>query len=270
VTQDGSSPIKPHGFRRLSNALRWTVVLVGAAAAVAGSASAAPLTKRQLEARACPAGYLDAQLSWGEKCLRTGEYCKVGNIEYHAYGFDCPASGLLTFYSGKPAKTAASSAPSTRPVTALAVGKTVLVARRTRASNCTRGPTPDRRCSPGAYYAGLTRNIICSPNFRTSAIRNVPQSEKFQVEREYGMPASYYGRTIEIDHIVSLELGGSNDQANLFPEPGSGGANYHVKDTLENKLHDLVCAGTMNLRAAQRQIAANWEALYRKVFGVAP
>ncbi len=54
----------------------------------------------------------------------------------------------------------------------------------------------------------------------------------------------HYGRTIEIDHIVPLELGGANEIANLFPEPGSRNANYHVKDELENRLHDLVCAGT--------------------------
>jgi hypothetical protein len=94
--------------------------------------------------------------------------------------------------------------------------------------------------------------------------------KRFQVEREYGMAASYYGRTIEIDHIVPLELGGSNDIANLYPEPGSGDASYHVKDELENKLHDLVCAGAITLRAAQRQIAADWRTLYKRVFGVAP
>jgi hypothetical protein len=35
------------------------------------------------------------------------------------------------------------------------------------------------------------------------------------------------------------------------------------------KLHDLVSAGAMTLRAAQRQIAANWKALYKRVFGIA-
>ena len=30
--------------------------------------------------------------------------------------------------------------------------------------------------------------------------------------------AGLYGGTLEIDHIVSLEIGGSNDIANLFPE----------------------------------------------------
>ena len=86
--------------------------------------------------------------------------------------------------------------------------------------------------------------MLCSSAFRTGSIRNVPDSEKHQVEVEYGMVPRSYGRTIEIDHIVSLELGGSNDIANLYPEPGSGLASYHVKDRLENELHDLVCAGT--------------------------
>jgi hypothetical protein len=87
------------------------------------------------------------------------------------------------------------------------------------------------------------------------------------------LPKKTYGSTLEIDHIVSLELGGSNDIANLFPEkatlPGQA-PGYHVKDKLENKLHGLVCAGRISLRNAQKQIAANWEALYKKVLGAAP
>ena len=54
-------------------------------------------------------------------------------------------------------------------------------------------PNPDRRCSPGAYYSKLTKAVICSSSFRTSSIRNVPESEKFAVEREYGMAAGHYG-----------------------------------------------------------------------------
>jgi hypothetical protein len=146
----------------------------------------------------------------------------------------------------------------------------VLLARRTKPSGCVLGANPDRRCSPGAYYSRLTKAVICSPSFRTTAIRNVPQSEKYDVEREYGMAARHYGSALEIDHIVSLELGGSNDIANLFPEKLYAHPGYRVKDRLENKLHDLVCAGTMTLRAAQRGIASNWQALYEKIHGRAP
>jgi hypothetical protein len=154
------------------------------------------------------------------------------------------------------------SAPSSPA--APAVGATVLLRPRTASSGCRLGAFPDRRCSPGAYSSGLTRAVICSPGFRTSTIRNVPESVKHAVEAEYGLVPRPYGRTLEIDHIVSLELGGSNAIANLFPERAPG---YHAKDRLENKLHDLVCAGRLSLRSAQRQIAANWQALYRRVFG---
>ena len=112
--------------------------------------------------------------------------------------------------------------------------------------------------------------MLCSSTFRTGTIRNVPDSEKHQVEVEYGMAPKAYGRTIEIDHIISLEIGGSNDIANLYPEPGSGPASYHVKDKLENRLHKLVCDGSMTLHAAQMGIARNWKTLYKSVFQVAP
>jgi len=225
-----------------------------------GAANAATSTNDRAATSTCSSGYVTANLSWGTKCLRVGEFCKIGNPEYRRYGFTCPATGYLAYSGGSTSGPSAPSAPAS-------VGRTVLVSPRARTTACRRGSLPDRRCSPGAYYDRLSRSVICSPSFRTSAIRNVSQDEKFQVEQEYGMAPSYYGRTIEIDHIVPLELGGSNDIANLFPEPGSGAASYHLKDVLENKLHDLVCSGALPLHAAQRGIATNWEGLYRRFIG---
>jgi hypothetical protein len=150
------------------------------------------------------------------------------------------------------------------------VGRTILLGARTKSSGCRLGPQPDRRCSPGAIYSGLTKAVLCSRTFRTSAIRNVPTSEKHDVEQEYGLVPRSYGRSLEIDHIVSLELGGSNDIANLYPEKLNAHPGYKAKDKLENKLHDLVCDGTMTLQSAQQQIAANWIKLYRRVYGVTP
>ena len=256
----------------------WLVALaaVGALLLASGVSGAAPHgTSAVPSVAACSSGYVDAHLSWGEKCLRAGEFCTVGNAEYHAYGFDCPASGHLTYYSAPaPAPTTTSSPPPTTTTdTTVDVGATVLLKRRTKTSGCKLGANPDRRCSPGAYYSGLTQDVLCSPSFRTGTIRNVPQSEKYAVEREYGLKAKLYGHTLEIDHIVSLELGGSNDIANLYPEEAkfsNGAPGFGAKDKLENKLHDLVCSGAMSLRAAQRGIASNWERLYKKVYGVTP
>lgn len=246
---------------------RVTAVLIVAVAVSAasrlGDADAGGAPARV--AKSCPPGYVAASLSWGEKCLRTGELCKVGNPEYHAYGFDCPVSGRLVTYDGTTNTT-----PHSAAKTSIAVGRTVPLGARTRSRGCRRGALPDRRCSPGAYYSKLGAGVICSAGFHTSTIRNVPESEKHQVEIEYGMTPRSYGHTIEIDHIVPLEIGGSNDIANLFPEPGSGTAGYRVKDRLENRLHDLVCAGALALRTAQRAIAADWETLYLEIFRANP
>jgi hypothetical protein len=67
-----------------------------------------------------------------------------------------------------------------------------------------------------------------------------------------------YGNTLEIDHIVSLELGGSNDIANLYPEEAKfadGSPGYQIKDKLENRLHGIVCAGQISLRSRRRRSA---------------
>ena len=183
------------------------------------------------------------------------------------YSFSKHHSGTCSYHGGVAKWLDGSSTNGTSRVN---VGQTVLLASRTATSGCRLGPNPDRRCSPGAYYSKLTKRVICGAGFRTSSIRNVPQSEKFAVEREYGMAAARYGRALEIDHIVSLELGGSNDIANLFPQGQYAHPGYGAKDRLENKLHDRVCSGAMTLRIVQRRIASNWQALYKRVFGLAP
>jgi hypothetical protein len=167
----------------------------------------------------------------------------------------------------------AAAASTVSALTSIEVGKTVPLRHQTKTSGCTLGPLPDRRCSPGAYYSRLTKSVICSPSFRTGPIRNVPVSIKHQVEAAYGLKPRSYGSTLEIDHIISLELGGSNDPSNLYPERATfadGSPGFHVKDKLENAAHRAVCAGTIGLRAAQRQIAGNWKLLYQQVLGVAP
>jgi hypothetical protein len=240
-------------------------VLLGLGCYGAAAAPATGSTNPLNSVRAlCGAGYVDAVIGGAHKCLRAGEFCSPGHeLDYERYGFACIGGHLK-------ARAPTTTTPSTTSQPTASVGLTVKLAPRTQTSRCTPGPRPDRQCSPGAYYSGLTRTVLCSSGFRTGSIRNVPDSEKHEVEIEYGMVPRSYGRTIEIDHIVSLELGGSNDISNLFPEPGSGPASYHVKDKLENKLHALVCAGSMTLHAAQAGIATNWRALYRTIYGDSP
>jgi hypothetical protein len=183
------------------------------------------------------------------------------------YSFSRHRSGTCSHHGGV-ARWLAGSNSGTK--TQGTTGPALSFRPRTKSSGCVRSALPDRRCSPGGYYPRLTRDLICSASFHTGAIRNVPQTEKFAVEREYGMAAAYYGYSIEIDHIVPLELGGANAVGNLFPEPGSGRASYHLKDALENRAKAWVCEGHLTLAAARRGFATNWETLYRRLFGHAP
>ena len=94
----------------------------------------------------------------------------------------------------------------------------------------------------------------------------MPQSRKDAVYAAYGMTRHFDGRNGEVDHLVSLELGGTNAGANLFPEAASPRPGSHEKDRLENALHDEVCSGQIRLRSAQRLIAGDWVKAYRARF----
>jgi hypothetical protein len=118
----------------------------------------------------------------------------------------------------------------------------------------------------------LTQEVVYGPGFTTDDYRDVPQSRKEAVKTEYGMKLDKYGKTLEIDHVISLELGGSNDIANLFPEKRGVSPGYIVKDALENRLPRRRLHGSHDDTAcsAEKAIARNWETLFKKVYGVAP
>jgi hypothetical protein len=125
---------------------------------------------------------------------------------------------------------------------------------------------PDRRLTPGT--ALTTRATTVCVSGYASRVRDVPDSEKEQAYARYGVIHLPYQH--EVDHLVSLELGGSNAITNLWPEPYAGRWGARTKDTLENSLHDLVCSGVLTLRFAQRVEAANWVTAYRRYVGAPP
>ncbi len=135
---------------------------------------------------------------------------------------------------------------------------------QTKTSGCmVRGPLQDSACTPGAIIASATKDVICQPGYARS-VRNVPTSEKDQVYAEYDI-ASHSPGEYEVDHLVSLELGGSNDIANLWPEAAFPKPGFHEKDKVENHLHDQVCSGAISLQQAQIEIATNWLTVYNQM-----
>lgn len=144
----------------------------------------------------------------------------------------------------------------------VSTGTIGVLGEQTRTSGCeARGPLPDSACSPGAIFPDATKEQICVSGY-SSSVRNVPQSEKDTVYQEYGITHHTKGE-YEVDHLISLELGGSNDIANLWPEAASPTPGFHEKDMVENYLHDLVCSGKIPLSQAQEIIRTNWLQVYQ-------
>lgn len=114
---------------------------------------------------------------------------------------------------------------------------------------------PNARLSPGATLA-VTAAQVCVGGYARS-VRSVSDAEKNAVFAEYGItthaPDSY-----EVDHLISLELGGSNDIRNLWPEPYAGTGGARSKDVIENELHADVCSGRISLASAQAEIVRWW------------
>ncbi len=119
---------------------------------------------------------------------------------------------------------------------------------------------PEATCTPGAILSTATKAEICTAGY-SSKVRNVPDSEKKKDYTEYGITSHASGQ-YEVDHLVSLELGGSNDIANLWPELAAPLPGFHQKDQTENYLHKEVCDGVIDLATAQREIAQNWLGVY--------
>jgi hypothetical protein len=125
---------------------------------------------------------------------------------------------------------------------------------------------PNSRLTPGGVLT-TSAAAVCVSGY-ASSVRDVPSAESEQAYTRYGVVHVPYAH--EVDHLVSLELGGSNVITNLWPEPYAGRWGARTKDVLENKLHDLVCSGAVTLPAAQHIEAANWVVAYRRYVGAAP
>jgi hypothetical protein len=131
---------------------------------------------------------------------------------------------------------------------------------------------PDPARTPGATNPDITqdniRETICNPRWSTKSVRPpAAYTNQLKIEqiREYGYSDSAL-KDYEEDHFIPLELGGNpTDPKNLWPEPfgtsvPDGGA--HSKDKVENYLHAEVCAGSLTLEQAQREITEDWYRVY--------
>lgn len=128
--------------------------------------------------------------------------------------------------------------------------------KQTKTSQCqsTNG-LPDTACTPGAVLT-TDMETICTSGY-TKTVRSVSLKTKQAVFAEYDIPYSKHG-DYEVDHFISLELGGSNDISNLWPELLKGDDGALIKDKLENSLHSQICKEKLSVSDAQSAISSDW------------
>jgi len=123
--------------------------------------------------------------------------------------------------------------------------------------------TPNARLTPGAALLE-SRQAVCAQSSTNNKM--VPVALRKRVFEEYGI-ARAKPQAYEVDYLVTPALGGADDIHNLWPHSYSATVwNAQVKDALEDRLREMVCGGSLDLTEAQREIATNWIAAYKKYF----
>ena len=117
---------------------------------------------------------------------------------------------------------------------------------------------PARSVTPG--QGELSIAAICPSVSAALEERRPSTAVKDEVYDEYGIAAGQRHR-YRIDHLVPLELDGSNSIRNLWPQ--LTGAS-RAKDRLEDTLHSMVCAGKITLASAQYAIRTDWVRAYHR------
>ena len=172
-----------------------------------------------------------------------------------------------TTTSSSPAACAAFNIDATASESLAAEGASVPSSCHTRIQNGFL--LPDAACTPGAVNPTITTEVLQDPAFRTACVRGHASSSA-QKNHTYDLYAIAHPdhntgqtQTCELDHLISLELGGADTVDNIWPQCGPDGAAlserfFKRKDAVENFLAKQVREGKMSLGDAQKGIATDW------------
>ncbi len=119
---------------------------------------------------------------------------------------------------------------------------------------------PNPRLTPGDAL-NVTAGDLCKPG-QAEIEGKISVRVKSQVFDRYGIHGDLIG--YHVDHLIPLELGGSNSLKNLWPQPLAGEWTRLTKNRLEHRLRKLVCSGALDLKVAQQEIARDWIGAYNQ------
>jgi hypothetical protein len=149
------------------------------------------------------------------------------------------------------------------PATSIFFGVLAVIVAIVESTVSAEGPKPHAALTPGETRPITMAEICKRPD--ADVIAWVPPETRRKVLSEYGIRAN--SSNFEVDYLITPDLGGAESLRNLWPQSYSVVWNAHVKDRLEQRLHQLVCAGRLDLRTAQHDIATDWIGAYKKYVG---
>jgi hypothetical protein len=112
---------------------------------------------------------------------------------------------------------------------------------------------PDPVLTPGAVVT-VPVSVLCKPGY-SKLMRHTTTATKKHVCAVYHK-RNCPGPKWELDHLISLEIGGADTELNLFPQPIE---EARKKDVIENRLKREVCSGKTKLPAAQKRVQEWWK-----------
>jgi len=121
---------------------------------------------------------------------------------------------------------------------------------------------PVASLTPGAAW-DVSVDELCSGTTHAWPITTAMRAEVVNAYGVQDVPSDQY----EHDFLITPELGGATDARNLWPQRYTSPLwNARVKDELERLLPRLVCGRKLDLATAQRDMAVDWVAAYKKYF----
>lgn len=139
--------------------------------------------------------------------------------------------------------------------------------------------------TPGKARDDMTEEQIIATKWGKDP-RRVTSGMKQQAFEDYGLsgnrdetyPLDKHGRRYQIDHLIPREMGGADDQSNLWPMPYNTNKlewwpgeddpwNVVLKDITANKLTNEVRAGRMTLQEARDRMLRDWRMSYIEFYG---
>jgi hypothetical protein len=118
---------------------------------------------------------------------------------------------------------------------------------------------PIKLSTPGKA-SKVSKEQVCAPDY-ASQVKPIKKWQSDQALRAYGLRED---SNREVVRLIPATLGGTNDAENLWPISESKDLGAPQKKALDEKLHQMVCSGSIELKAAQEEVKKDWVEAYKK------